>query len=243
MINKRNIFGILLILTVFFTAGFYSCKKKVDPNSPSPSNPLNQFHVQLPKLPLTNQYTSPNGVFIDTETPMPILRQDAIYRSVEKGLKKLIATTDGKGFMSYRNVQDFYVLMIRTSTRTSDFSGCQLIVTKGGQTIAGTVISLGSLVIEPPLILIPENYEKEDCDSQTTNATRFEGEHIEAWFNQREYFWQRTGLNDWHPMYADSTGNFAAEPKAADIHNHENNFGNETDKQTIINIVPYIRKR
>jgi hypothetical protein len=228
-------FKYLLIIAILFSIGTAeSCKKPIKQSDPA--NPLNSFHVALPPLPLANQYTTTLGAFVDTQDAIPPEMQASILSRIDQGLEKLLATTTNKNYVAYRRVSDFNVLMIRANT-VSDVSGCDLLVTKSGQTIAGTVLSLGSLTILPPFILIPENFnENENCQIQTQNATRFEGEHIEAWFNDRDFFWNHTGTLDVHPGYADENGNFRGEEIVGKEFQNDGVFGDKNTPPITVNV-------
>lgn len=209
--NKFRIIFTLSLLLVF-TAGFTECglvKWIRGGDKIVRDNPLSKFQVELPKFPLANGYTTPKGVLVDAQDPIPSSMQGEVLGRIDAGITKLFETTGKFGFTQKRGYADYYVILIRGMAK-SQVTGCELLKTKAGQTIAGTVLSLGTLTIEPPFLLLPQNYEaRTECQQQTENAARFEGEHETAWANQRDYFWQRTGSNDFHPMYPDETGNLA----------------------------------
>jgi len=192
---KNKILFLLALTLVFVSLGF-NCKKK------HTENVLNNLPITLPSpLPVPNQYTSPKGVLVASVNPIPVDAKAKVFAKIDEGIDLLFQSTEGKGYAQKRSHADYIVVMMPPSSRSMD-GNCPTLNLKDGMKIAGTVVSLTNVLIEPPFILIAENFnESKFCNEFLRNVTRYEAEHITAYYNDRSVFNSHLGANDIHPIY------------------------------------------
>lgn len=192
----KNKFLFLLALTLVFVSLGFKCGKK------TVQNQLNDLPIALPSpLPVPNQYTSPKGVLVASVNPIPAEAKDDVLARVDEGIDLLFQSTAQFNYAQKRNHTDYIVVMMPPMSRSME-GNCPTLNLKNGTKIAGTVVSLTPNLIEPPFILIAENFnESKFCNEFMRNAVRYEGEHITAFYNDRGVFNSHIGANDIHPIY------------------------------------------
>lgn len=206
---KKITFIILTAITLFFVLGF-ACNKK----QTAEEKLRDALPVVIPSpLPVINQFVTPKDALIGTNLAVTPDNISFSKNAVDNGLDLLFQSTANLGYQNWTN-HNPYTVIITNPTSRSETGNCPTFNLKNGTKIAGIVISVGNpnLTVEPPFILVASDFaEDEFCKQFLTYAVRFEGEHIIAWYNDKTLFYSRTGLNDIHPIYPLSDGNFKGE--------------------------------
>lgn len=191
--------GFLLVFALILSSVFLLTAKSC--NKSQVDKVLRNLHVEVPRFPLPNSYTTPAGAKVGTVNPIPPEKQTAVFASIDEGLNRLFLSTNHLGYSNFRNHADFIVIMAPPTSR-SEYGNCPTLNLKNGLKIAGTVIGVAGVNISPPFLLVAENYDESPiCNELLRDATRFEGEHLEAWENDRRKFLETTGAGDMHPIF------------------------------------------
>jgi hypothetical protein len=158
----------------------------------------NGLPIEIPEP--RHDYATPKGISVQTVNPISESARAEVLATIDVGIEKLFSTLPA-GYTQKRRFTDYPVIMIPPTSRSIE--GYPSLNLKNGWKIAGTVILLGTVVIEPPFILVAENWTYMDYLSA---AVRNEGEHIAAWYNDKNKFWETTVNGDVHPIFPDENG-------------------------------------
>lgn len=204
---------ILFTLIVIIACGFGKCKKS------SEETLRDRAPIVLPSpLPVQWNYVTTQGALVGGNLELPDSDRDIFLADVQAGIDQTLVNTSCLGYINWRDPAAFTVIYERPTSYSFE-GNCPTLNMKNGQKIAGTVIGVGDLILSPPFIYIAyEPTTSAFCREFRRNAVQYEAEHIEAWFNDQTLFWQRTGVNDYHPIYSPCSENnkpYKFTPKSA----------------------------
>lgn len=188
---------IYLFLVIFFAAliGFvlYTRRKR---QTRAEEKIVESLAIDVSQNPV-RVYTTPEGATVKTVNACPSDAEGLWLAAIDDGLSDLFERTRGRGYSRYQSHKEFTIVCY-PPTYYTEVEQNPALTLKDGRTIAGTVISLTNPVLEPPFILIAENWFKYNYLS---DAVRNEGEHIVAFYNDKALFEFARGANDVHPIY------------------------------------------
>lgn len=193
----------VLLFVIVIASGFGKCGKE------SAEDRLRkQAAVVLPSpLPVQWNYLSPSKALVAGNIELTNEDRDNFLADVDTGIQRTLKNSSCLGYANWRTIEQFTVVYERPTSYSLD-GHCPTLNLKTGQKIAGIVIGVGDLILDPPFIYIAYEYPvTEQCREFRRSAIQNEAEHIEAWFNDQQLFWTKTGLNDIHPFYQDRCNN------------------------------------
>ncbi len=176
----------LLMFITFVSFGFKGCKES-DRNYKQ-KHETKQFYDSLPveMRPMENYtvYKTPKNVHVAAEDPIAAEKQAEQFKAVDDGIDRLLLATAAFDWKFYTKHSDYVVMMIRP-THKSEIDGAGLLMTRGGISTCGTIVSPPWNRIDIPFIVISQN---PDHPEMVRNCTKNEGEHKRAAMNDMNVF-------------------------------------------------------
>lgn len=200
--KKSVIIGLLLIVTLAGGFGVKCGKQDADKEL------RKRAAIVLPSpLPVQWNYVTPQDTLVGGNFELPEADRDNFLADISVGIARTLKNTDCLGYANWRDPAQMTIIYERPTSHSLD-GNCPTLNTKSGLKIAGTVIGVGDLVLVPPFIYIAYEYPvSEQCREFRRTAVANEEEHEQAWFNDQNLFWARTGINDIHPIYDGNCNN------------------------------------
>lgn len=180
---------VIIALVFYFLIKYLDNRRKAK----SDENFLSNLPIVL--VPTTTIYKTVKGANVSTVKPLSEDEKIKVFEAIDSGIDTLFLSVRNKGYTQFLDHSKFEIKM-QPPTYFTQADKAPCITLKNGVTAAGTVLGLGQF--EPPMIVVAENTTHMDFLSE---ASRFEGEHIVAFYNDKDVFNSHLGYADIHPIY------------------------------------------